>query len=241
MTELTIDKLWEILPIISGVVAVFATAITIMTAVLISRRSSYYNDALKKVELSAVRSSLEAEIARLNRELVFTNERFQEVNHLVLSGQRRVGVNRSAKQPTPFLEQFGITEQDLEVDDKLIFVLTPFASEESEVFRAIADACREEGFLAVRGDEQKVQGDILTHVIKQICKAKLIVANVGSRNPNVFYELGLAQALGKQTLLVAQHESHVPFDLQSMRVVFFDNPGELHKLLPNVMLRVMAG
>ncbi len=42
-------------------------------------------------------------------------------------------------------------------------------------------------------------------------------------NANVFYELGYAHALGKPTILLAQRDSKLPFDIQSFRVVFYND------------------
>lgn len=241
MIDLFLDNILATAPIVAAIVSLVATVTTAALILFYLKRTSGYNEDLRKAELSYMRSALEAEIARLSHELVATKDRFLEVNHLVLSGQNRVKPVRGAVEHNTFLEQFGVTESDLVVDSKLVFVLTPFNSEEDETFRAIALVCREQGFHAVRGDEERVQGDILTHIVKQICKARLVVANVGSRNPNVFYELGIAQALGKQTVLVAEHKADVPFDLQSMRIVLFENVQRLEQLLPNVILRVLAG
>ena len=50
----------------------------------------------------------------------------------------------------------------------------------------------------------------------------MLVAELTSRNPNVFYELGLAHALGKPVVLVSSNEQDVPFDLNHIRVIYYD-------------------
>ena len=52
--------------------------------------------------------------------------------------------------------------------------------------------------------------------------AKVLVAELTSRNPNVFYELGVAHALKKPVVLVSAHETDVPFDLLHIRVIYYD-------------------
>jgi hypothetical protein len=42
------------------------------------------------------------------------------------------------------------------------------------------------------------------------------------RNPNVFYELGLAHALKKPVVLISSHEKDVPFDVRHIRVIYYD-------------------
>lgn len=51
--------------------------------------------------------------------------------------------------------------------------------------------------------------------------AKVLVAELTSRNPNVFYELGLAHALRKPVVLISSNEDDVPFDLQHIRVIYY--------------------
>ena len=42
-------------------------------------------------------------------------------------------------------------------------------------------------------------------------------------NPNVFCALGYAHALGKPTILLARREAELTFDIQSLRVVFYND------------------
>ena len=42
------------------------------------------------------------------------------------------------------------------------------------------------------------------------------------RNPNVLYELGLAHAIGKPTILISQTIDDVPFDLKHVRTLLYD-------------------
>ena len=48
------------------------------------------------------------------------------------------------------------------------------------------------------------------------------MAELSTRNPNVFYELGLAHALDKPVVLVSSNELDVPFDLRHIRVIYYD-------------------
>ncbi|NTU74475.1 hypothetical protein HGB07_10215, partial [Candidatus Roizmanbacteria bacterium] len=47
-------------------------------------------------------------------------------------------------------------------------------------------------------------------------------ADLTGKNPNVFYELGLAHALAKPAILIAESMDDVPFDLQSLRHLVYD-------------------
>jgi hypothetical protein len=53
-------------------------------------------------------------------------------------------------------------------------------------------------------------------------EAKVILADLSNKNPNVFYELGLAHAIAKPVILVTASMEDVPFDLRSLRVLLYD-------------------
>jgi len=57
---------------------------------------------------------------------------------------------------------------------------------------------------------------------KSILEADLILCEMSDKNPNVFYELGLAHAIGKPAILVSRKEEDIPFDLRHIRVIIYD-------------------
>lgn len=55
--------------------------------------------------------------------------------------------------------------------------------------------------------------------------AKVLVSELTTRNPNVFYELGLAHALEKPVVLASSNEDDIPFDLKHIRVIYYGMTG----------------
>lgn len=94
------------------------------------------------------------------------------------------------------------------------FVMMPFASPIGAYYEKIYDpAIRNAGLKPVRADaEIFATGKIMDQIWSEINSAKVLVAELTTRNPNVFYELGLAHALRKPVVLVAANEADVPFD-----------------------------
>ena len=96
-----------------------------------------------------------------------------------------------------------------------VFVLMPFSAAFDDAYEvAIQPACDAAGAYAERVDKQIFVGSIMDRVYNQIAKADVVVADMSERNPNVFYEVGYAHALGKTTILVTRIESDIPFDLR---------------------------
>ncbi len=73
-----------------------------------------------------------------------------------------------------------------------------------------------------RGDSLFRPTPIMGDIWKMIQDAKVLVAEMTGKNANVFYELGLAHAIGKPVVLVAETMDDVPFDLQALRVIIYD-------------------
>ncbi len=93
----------------------------------------------------------------------------------------------------------------------------PFASEFDEVYQVIRETVENHRFECIRADERYLVGSIMDDVNEQIERADLIVADLTGRNPNVFYEVGYAAALGKPVIQIAQSANDLPFDVRYVR------------------------
>ncbi len=104
------------------------------------------------------------------------------------------------------------------------FVMMPFALPLGDYYKTIFDpAIRKTGLTPIRADADIFgTGKIMDQVWRGINDAKILVAILTDRNPNVFYELGLAHALRKPVVLVSSNEGDVPFDLHHIRVIYYD-------------------
>jgi len=110
----------------------------------------------------------------------------------------------------------------IEEDAQLVFVLMPFAPEFDPVYQqGIKPAWESKGvgLRCLRADELFHTRDIMCQICQNIQRARFVVADMTGRNPNVFYELGLAHAFAKEVVLIAQSADDVPIDLRLMRFI----------------------
>lgn len=111
------------------------------------------------------------------------------------------------------------------------FVLMPFARAFDDVYDSIRSACESPNvFLACRrADDFYGPGHIMEDILGGIMEADYVVADLTGRNPNVFYELGIAHATkdASRVVIVTQSLEDVPFDLRHMRCIVYrsDLPG----------------
>lgn len=75
---------------------------------------------------------------------------------------------------------------------------------------------------SVRGDSLFRPSPIMADIWQMIQDSEVLVADLTEKNANVFYELGLAHAIGKPVVLISDNLADVPFDLQSLRVIIYD-------------------
>ena len=108
------------------------------------------------------------------------------------------------------------------------FVLMPFGDWFDVYFSQIyAQGCKDAGLEPIRADGLFTTGSVMEQIWEQIKRSKVLLAELSGKNPNVFYELGLAHALRKPVVFVTASLDDVPFDLRHLRVVVYDvrNPG----------------
>lgn len=109
------------------------------------------------------------------------------------------------------------------------FCVMPFAVEFTDRYLfGIKVAAERSGYRCSRIDERVFTKDILSEIQKNIKGADVIIADVTGKNPNVYYEIGYAHALGRPVVLVAASAEELIFDIRNMRHVIYE--GLIHKL-----------
>lgn len=106
---------------------------------------------------------------------------------------------------------------------KQCFVLMPFAAQYTEVYTEVyKPVCAANDLACWRVDEIARPGSITRDIVEGIVDAAVIIADLTSQNPNVFYELGISHAVGNKTIMTSQSLADVPFDIRSYRVLVYE-------------------
>ena len=104
------------------------------------------------------------------------------------------------------------------------FVLMPFDDAFNDTYElSIKEACNKGGAYCERVDEQLYEGSIIERIYNQIDKADFVIADMTGRNPNVFYEVGYAHALGKRVVLLTKNADDIPFDLKHYPHIVYES------------------
>ncbi|WP_052309908.1 hypothetical protein [Methanocella arvoryzae] len=130
------------------------------------------------------------------------------------------------------------------LNEKMVFVLMPFKDDLTKIYESvIKPTVEKKGLLCRRADELKTNSVIIQDIWKAICEARIVIADLTYLNANVFYELGIAHTIGKDTILVIQPQTmenlKFPFDLSHIRRIEYENSipgaGVLEKNLSDVI------
>jgi hypothetical protein len=185
--------------------------------------------------------------------LTFWNEIDEGVCDLqILDGAHLKGVWKSARRKDQgeeeyeknhdfnFIAPFNPIFSDRAVqNDKIVFVLMPFAPQFRQIYNNIKKAVTNLKMQCLRADEIDGPGAIMKDIWKSILLSRVIVAELTGRNPNVFYELGIAHCVGKEVILISQSVDDIPFDLRHMRTVIYSDTKGLQKKLLSAIKSVI--
>lgn len=74
----------------------------------------------------------------------------------------------------------------------------------------------------IRADETKNTNLIQLDILKRIIETPIAICDMSSKNPNVFYELGMRQAFDMPTVLIKDEETSAPFDISGLRYITYN-------------------
>jgi len=101
-----------------------------------------------------------------------------------------------------------------------ILVLMPFTSEIKPVYEDHMKTVAVKLDMSIsRVDDFFTSERIMDEIWTAMLNATILVADCTGRNPNVFYEIGIAHVIGKPTILITQHADDIPFDLRHRRYI----------------------
>jgi hypothetical protein len=109
-------------------------------------------------------------------------------------------------------------------NDRLVTVMFPFRY--MDTYAAIKGACDKLGLECLKGDDIWNNSTILQDIFELIFSSRVVIADFTDRNPNVFYEVGIAHTLGKTLIPITQTLGDVPSDLAGHRALVYHNNAE---------------
>lgn len=141
----------------------------------------------------------------------------------------------------------------LVVKENQCFYVLPFEDAPKSALKAIRDAVEKENIdCEIIKSEDRFDptrgNNIVENIWQDICSSRFIIADLSMKNPNVYYELGICDAIGKTVIPICSKKSleedypkGLPFDISQNYTVFYDENYEgYEELKSNVTKRIKA-
>jgi len=132
---------------------------------------------------------------------------------------------KAAREPLQVTPQvFEIPDQP--IDRRLVAVMMPFSPGFDRVYSAISDAATSAGLYTQKANDIWEHSVLIQDIFSLIYRSHIVVCDFSGKNPNVFYEAGIAHMLGRHVVPITQSHDDVPFDLRHHRYIHYLNNGE---------------
>jgi len=103
-----------------------------------------------------------------------------------------------------------------------VFVIMPFDDKMKPIFNDhIAKVCDNLKLSVTRADDLFAPTTIIDDIWSLIFNSKIIICDCTGKNPNVFYELGMAHTSGKEVIIITQNQKDIPFDIKHIRYIHY--------------------
>lgn len=112
------------------------------------------------------------------------------------------------------------------IEPMLVSVMMPFNPGMRPVYAAIEAAATGAGYQCQKADDIWEHSAVIQDIFSLIYRSFIVVCDFTGRNPNVFYEAGIAHTLGKHVVPISQSDGDIPFDLRHHRQLGYLNNGE---------------
>jgi hypothetical protein len=131
--------------------------------------------------------------------------------------------NAQPRRPRPTVFQLAEHEN---IEPVLVSAMMPFDPTFDAVYAALQRTAQAVGLRCRRADDIWENPAVIQDVVSLIDRSKVVICDCTGRNPNVFYEIGIAHTLGREVILITQADADIPFDLRHLRYVRYLNNGE---------------
>jgi len=108
-----------------------------------------------------------------------------------------------------------------------VFMIMDFSDEtaNSAYEHCIKKVCSEFDLEIRRADEVFTTNPVYDDILNEIREASVIIADISTRNPNVYYELGISHLLKQSQTIMITHGNYeeLPFDISHFRILHYDD------------------
>lgn len=130
-----------------------------------------------------------------------------------------------------------------------VFVVMPFSDliAKAAYDNSTRQVIKDFGMSVIRADEIFSANPVFDDIVVAIEQAALVVVDISGRNPNCFYELGIAHTLKRSRTIMVTHDDYdnAPFDIAHFRIIQYTDSisgkAKYEEQLRNTISSVLSG
>lgn len=202
---------------------------------------------LKKIDNANIKSILDAQAAY--NKITYLNPYTKKfVKKIVQDVHKQIKTRRGTMEFNPKFKAKNIV-----VKKNQAFYVLPFSEGPLNAYQAIKDGVSNEKIdcMIIKSEDRfdpSRGNNIIENIWQDICASHFIIADLSEKNPNVYYELGICDAIGKTVIPICSNKSlqndysdKLPFDISGGYTIFYDeNYSGIEKLKKDVNQRIKA-
>ncbi len=132
-----------------------------------------------------------------------------------------------------------LAEKIAESRSVLVIMSYGGAPEVEDAFDSFVDVCDDLGYRCERVTQENAGDRILPDILARIGHAAFVIVDLTELRPNVFYELGYADGLGKRVVITAKDGTDLPFDVKDMPAILWSSQRQLKQDLRKRIISVV--
>ena len=122
------------------------------------------------------------------------------------------------------------------IEPSLVSAMMPFDAAFDAIYDMLQRTAEKAGLRCRRADDIWENPAVIQDVVSLIDRSNVVICDCSGRNPNVFYEVGIAHTLGREVILITQSDADIPFDLRHLRYISYLNNSQGHEDLGSALL-----
>jgi hypothetical protein len=125
--------------------------------------------------------------------------------------------------------------------DRIAFAAMPFSGKYDDTyFVAMTESAKNNNATCIRVDHTEYSGDVVKKIKKLISDSRVVIADISGSRPNVLFEAGFAEALGRPVIYISSSPlDEAPFDIRNEPIISYQI-GQTKRLLPKLTTRLRA-
>jgi nucleoside 2-deoxyribosyltransferase len=122
-----------------------------------------------------------------------------------------------------------------------VLVIMSYAErpELEDAYESFEQVVKELGYRCTKVTQANAGERILPDILDRIRRAAFTIVDLTDLRPNVFYELGYADGLGKKVVVTAMKGTELPFDVKDIPTIMWSGQKQLKEDLRARIMEIM--